>query len=144
MPSVAIIFNVLPINCEDGFEMIYRIQGDKAISWPCTWERLERKRFYFGSHSGSCCYLRKGGKNLNFLPGLVLAGDGWEERWGLCWVGMLWGYSWVFVLCLSLCWDEGGPQWRRRGFGAVMLPHKPIHFPKSEPSPFWVRDAGNS
>lgn len=89
MPSVAIIFNVLPINCEDGFEMIYRIQGDKAISWPCTWERLERKRFYFGSHSGSCCYLRKGGKNLNFLPGLVLAGDGWEERWGLCWVGML-------------------------------------------------------
>lgn len=32
MPSVAIIFNVLPINCEDGFDMIYRIQGDEAIS----------------------------------------------------------------------------------------------------------------
>lgn len=92
--------------------MIYRIQGDKAVSWPRTWQRPERKWFYCGSRSGWCCYLWKDGKNLNFPPGSVPAGDGWEEGWeegwGLCWAGMLQGCSWGFVMCEALCWDEGG------------------------------------
>lgn len=67
MPSVAIMFNVLPINCKDGFEMIYRIQGDKAILWPCMWERLERKCFYCGSCSSQGVTYRKMGKTSLFL-----------------------------------------------------------------------------
>lgn len=54
-----------PINCKDGFEMIYRIQGDKA--WPCTWERLERKCFYCGSCSSQGVTYRKMGKISFFL-----------------------------------------------------------------------------
>ena len=114
--------------------MIYRIQGDKAIPWPRVWKRLETKWFDCGSRSSRCCYLQKDGKNLNFPPGSTLAGCRWEERRGLGWVGMRRGCSWVFALCLSLRWDEGGPQWGQRG-----LPHRPIRFPKSEQDPFWAR-----
>lgn len=145
MPSVAIMFNVLPINCEEGFEMIYRIQGDKAVSWPRTWERLERKWVYCGSRSSRCCYLQKDGKKpLIFLLAQLWLGmdrerDGDRAGWG-----MLRGCFWVFALCLSLCRDERGSRWKQRGFGTVVPPHKPIRFSESEPSPLWVRDADNS
>lgn len=89
MPSVAIMFNVLPINCEDGFEMIYRIQGDKAVSWSCTWERLERKNAFIVAAATARVLPTEKWGNLSFPLCSALLGDGWEERW-VC-VG--WGCS---------------------------------------------------
>lgn len=119
MPSVAIMFNVLPINCKDGFEMIYRIQGDKAVSCPCMWERLERKLFYCGSCSSQGVTYKKVGKTSVFLSAQALLGGGWEESW----VGMLQGYC---------CAEMRGNPSQDEEFGMVTLLPKSICFPKSE------------
>lgn len=83
MPSVAVMFNVLPINCQDGFEMIYRIWGGgiKLSPSPDVGETGDKIIVLCQPQWLGLLPMERWGKAFYFLPGSALAGDRCEDRW---------------------------------------------------------------
>lgn len=112
--------------------MIYRIQGDKTVSWPCTWERLERKCFYCGICSSQGVTHRKMGKTSIFLSAQHCLGMDRKRD------GSVLGEDAPGIF-LDICAGMRGNPKRGEEFGVVTLPPKSICSPKSELSPFSAR-----